>query len=62
MEIALKIGSPKSMLSRELPKEYDIDLIVLGATGLGKVAQVFIGSTASYVVENSPTDVMIVKN
>lgn len=62
VEIALKIGSPKLMLSRELPKEYDIDLIVLGATGLGKVAQVFIGSTASYVVENSPTDVMIVKN
>lgn len=62
VEIALKIGSPKSMLSRKLPKEYDIDLIVLGATGLGKVAQVFIGSTASYVVENSPTDVMIVKN
>lgn len=62
VEIALKIGSPKSMLSRKLPKEYDIDLIVLGATGLGKVAQVFIGSTASYVVENSPADVMIVKN
>ena len=62
VEITLKIGSPKSMLSRELPKEYGIDLIVLGATGLGKVAQVFIGSTASYVVENSPTDVMIVKN
>lgn len=62
VEIALKIGNPKSVLSFDLPKEYGIDLIVLGATGLGKVAQVFIGSTASYVVENSAADVIIVKN
>lgn len=62
VEIALKIGSPKSLLSFDLPKEYETDLIVLGATGLGKVAQVFIGSTASYVVENAAPDVIIVKN
>ncbi|TLQ03894.1 universal stress protein [Pediococcus stilesii] len=62
VEIALKIGNPKSVLSFDLPKEYGVDLIVLGATGLGKVAQVFIGSTASYVVENSAADVIIVKN
>jgi nucleotide-binding universal stress UspA family protein len=62
VEIALRIGSPKSVLSFDLPKEFDVDLIVLGATGLGKVAQVFIGSTASYVVENSSADVIIVKN
>jgi nucleotide-binding universal stress UspA family protein len=61
VEIALKIGSPKLILSRDLPREYDIDLIVIGVTGVGKVAQVFIGSTASYVVENALVDVIIVK-
>jgi nucleotide-binding universal stress UspA family protein len=50
------------MLSYTLPKEYDVDLIVLGATGMGTVAQVILGSTASYVVENAAPDVVIVKN
>lgn len=62
IEVVFKQGSPKSMLSYTLPKEYDVDLIVLGATGMGTVAQVILGSTASYVVENAAPDVVIVKN
>ena len=58
----LKIGSPKLMLSYDIVNENKIDLEVVGATGLGKVAQVLIGSTATFVVENSKSDVIVVKN
>lgn len=61
VQIDLRVGNPKQELSEDIPDKYDIDLTVLGATGLGRVARVVIGSTASYVVENSKTDVSIVK-
>ena len=40
----LAYGSPKNIIAKELPKEYNIDLIMLGATGLNAVERLFIGS------------------
>lgn len=54
-------GSASLLLGRELPKEYEIDLIVLGSTGLSAVERLLLGSRSNYVLRNAPCDVLIVR-
>lgn len=61
IEIILKRGSPRTELSDVLPEEYNIDLLVLGATGLSAIERAFVGSVSQYVVRNAPCDVLIVR-
>jgi len=42
-------------------KALEVDLIVMGSRGLGKVKQFFVGSVSKYVVENSQCPVLVVK-
>ncbi|MEL5941041.1 universal stress protein, partial [Tetragenococcus halophilus] len=39
----------------------DVDLIILGATGLNAVERLFIGSVSEYVTRNASCDVLIVR-
>lgn len=39
----------------------DFDLIVIGSRGMGKLKEVFLGSTSNYVVHSSKIPVTIVK-
>lgn len=57
----VEFGSPKVMLGQTLPKEENIDLIVLGATGLSYIERIFIGSVADYIIKNAPCDVLVVR-
>ncbi|AYW48235.1 universal stress protein [Tetragenococcus osmophilus] len=61
IERIVEIGSPKEMLAMDLPKEHDIDLIVMGSTGKGAIAQALVGSTTSFVVNHAPCNVMVIK-
>ena len=54
-------GHAKVDLAKTLPKEYQADLIMLGATGVNVVERMLMGSTASYVVANAVCDVLIVR-
>lgn len=58
---AVFYGHAKVDLARTLPKEYQADLIMLGATGVNVVERMLMGSTASYVVANAICDVLIVR-
>ena len=49
------------MLGQTLPKEEEISLIVLGATGLSYIERIFIGSVADYIIKNAPCDVLVVR-
>ena len=49
------------MLGQTLPKEENIDLIVLGATGLSYIERIFIGSVADYIIKNAPCDTLVVR-
>lgn len=53
-------GSPKREIV-ELSKKLDTDLIVMGATGLGALSLLLVGSTTAYVVNQAPCNVMVVK-
>lgn len=57
----VEYGSPKVMIARDLPEEHNIDLIMIGATGLNAVERLFIGSVSEYVIRNAPCDVLVVR-
>lgn len=54
-------GLPKTLIASEIPTEYDIDLIILGATGLNAVERLLVGSVSEYVVRHALCDVLIVR-
>lgn len=60
-ETVIEYGSPRSLMSRSLPEEYDIDLICVGATGLNAVERMFIGSVSEQIVRQAPCDVVVVR-
>lgn len=61
VKIVVEFGNPKSALAYDLPKEYDIDLIMMGATGLNAVERFFIGSVSENVLREAISDVLIVR-
>ncbi|WP_110927213.1 universal stress protein [Bacillus massiliglaciei] len=58
---AIEVGSPKTKIPRDLAKEYHIDLIVCGATGLNAVERFLIGSVSEGIVRHSHCDVLVVR-
>lgn len=57
----VEFGKPKQLIASELPTKYDVDLIVLGATGLNAVERLLIGSVSEYVIRHSRRDVLVVR-
>ena len=61
IDFVLEYGSPKVYISKNIPKDYQIDLIMMGATGLNAVERLFIGSVSEYVLRNASCDVLVVR-
>ena len=61
IDFVLEYGSPKVYISKNIPKDYQIDLIMMGATGLNAVERLFIGSVSEYVIRNASYDVLVVR-
>ena len=61
IDFVLEYGSPKVFISKNIPKDYQIDLIMMGATGLNAVERLFIGSVSEYVIRNAHCDVLVVR-
>lgn len=59
LETELIYGDPRTQIAEVLVDRWFIDLIVLGATGKGRVAKMLIGSITDYVVRNAQCDVLI---
>ena len=57
----IEYGSPKTVIAKYVPSEHQIDLIMLGATGLNAVERLFIGSVSEYVIRHAPCDVLVVR-
>ena len=53
-------GSIKDALATQLPDQYDIDLIMVGQSGLNAVERFMMGSGASFVIREARCDVLIV--
>jgi len=62
VQTILRVGSPKVEIAKNLPNEFNIDLILLGATGLNAVERLLMGSVSEYVTRNAPCDVLIARS
>lgn len=60
--IELAKGHPRINLAKEIPEQYNVDLIVVGQTGLNAIEMWMIGSVSQYILRTAPCDVLIVKN
>ncbi|EOL44515.1 universal stress protein [Enterococcus caccae] len=60
VETIVAYGSAKEVMCQELSKKYDVDLIMVGQSGLNAVERLMIGSVSSYIIRHAPCDVLIV--
>jgi nucleotide-binding universal stress UspA family protein len=59
-EVIIKNGTPAEVIV-ETAQELGCDMIVMGTHGLSAIADVLIGSTAKWVVRQSPIPVLVVR-
>ncbi len=59
-EILIKNGAPAEIIV-QTAKERNCDLVVMGTHGHGVIADVLIGSTAKWVVRQSPIPVLVIR-
>lgn len=57
----IRTGNAKQLIAEELVKEWNVDLIVIGATGKGRIAKMVLGSVTNHVTRYAVCDVLIVK-
>lgn len=57
----IKVGSPKGIILEEIIPEENIDLVILGATGISAIERIFIGSVSEGVFRYSTCDVLVVR-
>lgn len=60
IEGIIAYGSVRQSMAVNLPKKYNIDLIMVGQSGLNAVERFMTGSVANYVIRQAPCDVLIV--
>lgn len=61
VNVIIEYGSPKTVITKELSKLVDADLIVCGATGLNAVERFLIGSVSEAIVRSAKCDVLVVR-
>ena len=59
-EVLIKHGTPAEVIV-EAAQELRCDLIVMGTHGHGTIADVFVGSTAKWVIKHSPIPVLVIR-
>ena len=57
----VKFGSARKLIAEELVKDWNIDLIVMGATGKGRIAKLIVGTVTNHVVRHARCDVLIAR-
>ena len=53
-------GSPRLILTHKLVETYQVDLIVVGQSGLHALEKLMLGSVASYLVREASCDCLVV--
>ena len=61
IDYSVEYGAPKAVIAKELPEDENINLIIIGATGLNAVERLLIGSVTEHVTRTAPCDVLVVR-
>ena len=56
----LSWGNPSTLILN-LAEDFEYDFIVIGATGLSRLKQVLIGSTAEKVLRHTPCSLLVIR-
>jgi len=59
-EVLIKHGAPAEVIV-ETAQELNCDLIVVGTHGHGTFSDVFVGSTAKWIIKHSPIPVLVIR-
>lgn len=57
----VKLGSPKAIITKDIIPKENVDLVIVGATGLGAVERILMGSVSENVVRHANCDVLVVR-
>lgn len=61
VNVLIEYGSPKTIITKEVSKKVEADLIICGATGLNAVERFLIGSVSENIVRSAKCDVLVVR-
>lgn len=61
VDIHIRLGNPKTVISFDFPRDHKNDLIVMGASGMTRLQRAMVGSVTSFVKRNARMDVMVVR-
>lgn len=61
LDIHIRLGNPKTVISFDFPRDHHNDLVMMGASGLSRVQRAMVGSVTSFVKRNSRVDVLVVR-
>ena len=61
VETVLEFGSPKVMMSKDLPEKDKTDLMMVGQSGLNAVERLVMGSVSDHIIRTAPCDVLIIR-
>ena len=59
--LIIEFGSPKTLITKEIAKLVNADLIICGSTGHPPVERFFIGSVSEAIVRTAKCDVLVVR-
>ena len=58
----IEFGNPKTLLAKEIPDRENVDLIMVGATGLNTFERLLIGSSSEYILRHAKVDMLVVRD
>ncbi|MGT2933847.1 universal stress protein [Streptococcus catagoni] len=58
----IEFGNPKNLLAHDIPDRENVDLIMVGATGLNTFERLLIGSSSEYILRNAKVDLLVVRD
>lgn len=58
----IEFGNPKTLLATDIPEREEVDLIMVGATGLNTFERLLIGSSSEYILRHTKVDLLIVRD
>lgn len=62
INIIVESGSPRTMISQEISRRVNADLIICGASGQSATERIFLGSVSENIIRTAECDVLVVRD
>lgn len=61
INIIVESGSPRTLITQEISRRVNADLIICGASGVSTSERIFLGSVSENIVRTAECDVLVVR-